>query len=580
MRRASPSDAGFSLVETLTSIAIIGVVMTALTTFFVSTTTTLNTQRGLQSAVRIAHDGVDLVKSLPGSTIVSGRGGLDATKQLNDLKAGVIPGLDLPALRDLLATMTPAFDDSLGPLAKSVAVPALPIDPEPVTVADDQFKRYWFVGSCNMPLGNDLTNLQGKLDELGLCNLLSLPGVLTAPFYRVIVAVTWKNDRGCASTGGVCSYTTQTLVSAATTDPIFNPSMTVTKPLPDNPGNRADEITVPLAAPLTLSATTVYPPMTWAVEGLPPGLTWTPAGVISGTPSTAGTYVVRIVVTDAMSSNDASFTWTVAALPALAPTTQAWDPNLPVSYQVPLTGGLAPLTWTATGLPAGLSINPTTGLITGTKPATAAATNTAIKVTVVDKNGKTATATFQLNWKVAVQFPNSTTPIALDKDAQYTGNVIGYGGTAPYTWSAEDMPSGLSIDSAGKVTGKVSGTTRYLVKLIVTDSKGVTNSTLVPVTVAATSGLRVTAPSYDPKVWTANLTSAKGTAFTTFPTLAATGGTGALTWTQSGLPTGVTLNGTKISGTPTTPGTYPVTLTVTDASKAQSVFMFVWTVTA
>lgn len=575
MRRIPPSDAGFSLVETLTSIAIIGVVMTALTTFFVRTTTTLNTQRGLQTAVRLAHDGIDLVKSLPGATIVAGRGELDAKQQLDDLKAGNIPGLKLPSLQNLLDTMTPAFDADLGPLAKSAAAPALPIEPKVDKVNNTAFKQYWFVGSCNMPLGN-LSVL--KPEQLGVCSLVSLPGILV-PFYRVIVAVTWNNDRGCAGTGGVCRYVTQTLVSAAATDPVFNPSVTVTPPLPDNPDNRTDEVTVPLAVPLTLTATTAYPPLAWAVEGLPPGLTWTSAGVISGTPTTAGSYVVRIVVTDAMSTNDASFTWTVVTLPALAPTTQAWDPNLAVSYQVPLTGGIAPFTWTATGLPSGLAINPSTGLITGTKTASASATNTAIKVTVVDKNQKTATATFQLNWKVAVQFPNATTPIALVKDTQYTGNVVGYGGTAPYTWSAENMPSGLSIDSAGRVTGKVSGTTRYLVKLIVADSKGVTNSTLVPVNVTATTGLRVTSPSFDPKVWTPDPVSPKGTAVT-FPPLAATGGTGALTWSQAGLPTGVTLSGTKISGTPTTAGTYPVTLTVADGSGTRSVFMFIWTVTA
>jgi hypothetical protein len=250
-----------------------------------------------------------------------------------------------------------------------------------------------------------------------------------------------------------------------------------------------------------------------------------------------------------------------------------------VSYQVRITGGIEPFSWTATGLPPGLTINPTTGLITGTKPPNAAATNTAIKVTVVDKNLKSATATFQLNWKVAVQFPNSTTPIALTKGTLYTGDVIGYGGTPPYTWSAKDMPSELAINSTGRVTGTVTGTTRYLVTLNVADSKGVTNSTLVPVNVTATSGLRITGPSFDPKVWTADLTSVKDTPVTNFPELTATGGTGTLTWTQDKLPPGMKLTGNKITGTPKTAGTYLVTLTVTDANKAQSVFMFVWTVT-
>ncbi|GAB3860246.1 hypothetical protein GCM10027610_100860 [Dactylosporangium cerinum] len=548
--------------------------MTALTTFFVSTTTTLNTQRGLQTAVRLAHDGVDLVKSLPGAKIVAGRGELDATQQLDELKDGKIPGLKLPGLANLLATMTPAFDADLGSLAAGVA-PALPIVPELVTVNNAGFKRYWFVGSCNMPLGNDLTLLSA--DKLGVCSLLSLPGILV-PFYRVIVAVTWDNDRGCASTGGVCSFVTQTMVSAATADPVFNPSITVTPPLPDNPGNQTDEVTVPMVKPLTLAATTAYPPLAWTVEGLPPGLSYTTAGVITGTPTTAGSYIVRIIATDAMSTNDASFTWTVAALPALAPTTQTWDPNTAVAYQVPMTGGVGPNTWTATSLPAGLVIDPATGVISSTKTPMAAAANSSVKVTVVDANKKTTAATFQWNWKVAVQYPNASTPIVLAKDSSYPGQVLGFGGTPPYTWSADIMPPGLTLNATtGAVSGKVTGTTRYLVTLKVTDSKGVTNSTLVPVTITD-SGLRVTSPPFNSKP---DLSSAKGKTFS-LPALGAAGGTAPYKWTATGMPTGVTFNTTtyQFEGSPTTVGSSTVTLTVTDKVGATSVYMFVWTVTA
>lgn len=562
MRRTSPTDAGFSLVETLTSIAIIGVVMTALTTFFVATTTTLNKQRGLQTAVRLAHDGVDLVRSLPGSAIVSGRGGLDVIAQLNQLKAGTIPGLNLPDLKSLLTSMQPAFDLKLGSLAASIN-PTLPIVPELVKFNSTEFDRYWFVGSCTMPLGGDS------------CSLLSLPGTLL-PFYRVVVAVTWDNDRACASTGGVCSYVTQTLVSASSTDPIFNPSITVTPPLPDNPGNQSvDEVNVPMPLPLQMTATSAYPPLTWSAENLPPGVTITPAGVISGTPTTAGTYVVRVVVTDAASANDASFNWTVAALPVLAPADQTWDAGAAASYQVPLTGGLAPFVWTATGLPAGLTINAATGVISGTSTVSGAAAKASVTVKVVDKNLKTSTVAFKWNTKVAVQFPNATTPIALAKGTPYAGSVQGYGGTPPYTWSAANMPPGLTLSSAGLVSGTVTGSTRYLVTLTVTDSTGATGSTLVPVNITTPAGqLQVTSPTFA----AADRTNVKATAITQL-NLTSAGGTAPYTWAVTGLPTGLTFATSKVTGTPTTAGSYPVTITVTDNTGAKAYLMFVWTIT-
>jgi prepilin-type N-terminal cleavage/methylation domain-containing protein len=570
MRRTPPADAGFSLVETLTSIAIIGVVMTALTTFFVSSTTTLNKQRGMQTAVRIAHSGVDLVKSLPGSTIVAGRSAKSVNEQFRQLKAGEIPGLVPNLIKGvdvlgLLETMQPAADAQMNPLADSPN-PVLPIKADPETFNNATFNRYYFVGSCQLPLGGTV------------CSLLSPPGTLLN-FYRVVVAVTWHDDRGCASTGGVCSYVTQTLVSAAATDPIFNPSVTITPPLPDNPGNQAvDYATVPMPTALTMTATTAYPPLTWSAENLPPGITITPAGVVSGTPTTAGVYVVRVMVTDAASNNDASFNWTVAALPVVAPVAQTWDAGSAVSYQVPVTGGYAPYAWSATGLPAGLTINATTGLITGTSTATGAAAAADVTVKVTDKNLKTHSATFKWNTRVAVQFPNASTPISLTKGVLYNGAVSGYGGTGTYTWTAKDLPAGLSVSSAGVVTGTVSASSRYLVTLTVTDSLGATNSVLVPVNIATPAGqLQVTSPAMTP---TPDRTNVKGTAITALG-MAATGGTAPYTWTATGMPNGLTFSSAtnKITGTPTVAGSYPVTLTVTDNVGAKATFMFLWKIT-
>jgi hypothetical protein len=268
----------------------------------------------------------------------------------------------------------------------------------------------------------------------------------------------------------------------------------------------------------------------------------------------------------------------VAALPALAPVAQTWSAGSAVSYQVPLTGGLAPFVWSATGLPSGLTINAATGVVTGTTTATGPASKANVTVKVTDKNLKTHSATFVWNTKVAVQFPNATTPISLTKGTPYSGSVQGYGGTGPYTWTAANMPPGLTLSSAGLVSGTVTGSTRYLVTLTVTDSTGVSNSTVVPVNVTTPAGqLQVTSPAMTP---TPDRTNVKGTAITALAA-AASGGTAPYTWAATGLPPGLTFSTStnRVTGTPTTPGTFPVTLTVTDKNGAKAVFMFVWTIT-
>ncbi|GAA0707900.1 putative Ig domain-containing protein [Dactylosporangium roseum] len=546
-------DTGFSLVETLASIAIIGVVMTALTTFFVSTTNTLNKERGLQMAVRLAHDGVELVKSLPGATVVAGRSRKDVA---NQLKNDTIPSLDLAALN---ATMRPAYDTTLAATASSVN-PVLPIVPERMKVNDTSFERHWLVGACTMPLGG------------GDCGVAAIADPLR--YYRVVVAVTWQNTRACA--GGRCSYVTQTLVSASSTDPVFNPSVTVAPPLPDNPGNQASDVGVAID-PVKLSATTSYPPITWTADNLPPGLSMSDAGLISGTPKIPGVYVVRVNVQDASSANDASFNWVVNALPTLAPPDQTWDAGSAVSYQVPVVGGTAPFTWTAKGLPDGLSIDPVTGVVTGSSKVSGPAAVATVDVTVTDKYQRSAKASFKWNVKAAVLSPNRSVPIALNQGEAYSGSVVGGGGSGSYTWSATNLPDGLTISGAGLVTGTVNGSTRYLVTIGIRDSLGATNSMLVPVDVTVKgTGLRVTAPS----TASADRTNAKGTAITTV-TAQAGGGAGTYRWTQTGLPPGVSLNATTgaMTGTPTTAGTYIVTLVVTDKAKTSSIFMFVWTIT-
>jgi prepilin-type N-terminal cleavage/methylation domain-containing protein len=61
-----PGDAGFTLVEVLTSLAVIGVVLTAVTTFFVRSMATVDAQGARQAAIQLAADGMERLREVPG----------------------------------------------------------------------------------------------------------------------------------------------------------------------------------------------------------------------------------------------------------------------------------------------------------------------------------------------------------------------------------------------------------------------------------------------------------------------------------------------------------------------------------
>ena len=102
-------------------------------------------------------------------------------------------------------------------------------------------------------------------------------------------------------------------------------------------------------------------------SALPPGLSLDPSlGTITGTPTAAGTYTFIVSVTDssaAMASQTDSITVnlpptiTGGALPVATVGT-------PYSQSIPVSNGASPFSWSATGLPAGLTI--ANGVISGT----------------------------------------------------------------------------------------------------------------------------------------------------------------------------------------------------------------------
>src|ERR1700723_390005 len=140
----------------------------------------------------------------------------------------------------------------------------------------------------------------------------------------------------------------------------------------------------------------------YAAAGLPAGLSVnTGSGTISGAPTVAGTSTASLSAANATGTGKSTLTLTVN-LPALVFLTTALPSGrIGSAYSTTLTasGGTAPYTWTLISgtLPAGLSLNATSGAITGTP--TQAATNT-LTFEVSDSSNPIRTQTASLTLTV------------------------------------------------------------------------------------------------------------------------------------------------------------------------------------
>ena len=323
----------------------------------------------------------------------------------------------------------------------------------------------------------------------------------------------------------------------------------------------------------TVTATGGTGTYTWSQTGLPGGLSLVAGtGAITGTPTTntGSPFSVQVTVTDGNSAT-ASKTYNLTIDPALAisgpSTLAAGMVNAAYSAPVTATGGSGTFTWSQTGLPGGLSIGSGSGVITGT-PLTATGSPFSVQVTVTDGNSVTANKTYILTVTgvLAVSTP-ANLPAGTANVAYPATTLKTTGGTLPYAWSATGLPPGLNIGaSTGTITGTPTTTagSPFSVQVSVTDGNSTTASRTYTLTINP------------PPVVSGPASLPAGTVNAPYPasTMIATGGSGNLTWTATGLPGGLSLNtGTGvISGTPSTAAGSPfsVQITVTDSNSATS----------
>jgi PKD repeat protein len=314
-----------------------------------------------------------------------------------------------------------------------------------------------------------------------------------------------------------------------------------------------------VGTPFNFMITATNSPTTYSASPLPAGLTFNPAsGILSGTPTTVGTTVVSLGATNATGTATATLTITTTAAAGTPVITS--PPSAPgtvgapfVTYLIAATG--QPTSYTATGLPPGLTLNPLTGAITGTP---AAAGTFTVTLTATNSVG-TTTATLVITVGASGTAPVITSPTTAPgtMGAPFVTYLIAATGL-PTSYTATGLPAGLTLNPlTGAITGTPTVAGTFTVTLTATNSAGTSTATLVITIAAAGTAPVITSPTTAP--------GTRGTPFVTY-LIAATGLP--TSYTATGLPAGLTLNPLTgaITGTPTVAGTFTVTLTATNAS--------------
>gem|GEM_PF-6398840 len=226
----------------------------------------------------------------------------------------------------------------------------------------------------------------------------------------------------------------------------------------------------------SLQATGGYGTYHWQVTGgaFPPGLALADDGTISGKPSAAGDYTFTVSVTDESPYPfTAQATFTITVYERLQITTTSLPGavnNQNYSTNIDVSGGSGGYTFAISGEPSGVSINPSSGLISGT-PNDTAGTYT-ITVTVTDNYNAAWTDSKNLTLNLADALTLTAQTYTWTERIAVSGSVPYSGGWAPVEFRVVSgaLPPGTYLNIDGTYGGTPVAAGQYTAVIEARDS--------------------------------------------------------------------------------------------------------------
>ena len=265
----------------------------------------------------------------------------------------------------------------------------------------------------------------------------------------------------------------------------------------------APTVTATSGAAFSYTITGSNLPTSYAVVGtLPAGLSFNSStGVISGTPTAVGTTTVTLNATNANGTGTETLTFTFnPPLPVISSASTA-TAVVGTAFNYTIAASNSPTSFNATGLPAGLSVNTTTGAITGTPTATGTST---FSLSATNAGGTgTATLTLTVNpastttlvwsgsvnssWDVStLNWLNGATAAAYTDGSSVTFNDSGAAGTvaiagaySPASVTVNTSTNGYSLAGPGTLNGAMTLTKSGTTTLSISGANTYTGGTLL-----------------------------------------------------------------------------------------------------